>query len=136
MDMELELSNELSFLNMQLPGSHSSELCCMYVAKVFVVLFGLNHARWITYAFVDVDYYGEDSEARFEFHGRVKEDYIVSPSVNPIDAKQYIWDPREYFLMTLTIWIIRVQEKSQYLVRKIERSIKSYVLCRVPGSVP
>jgi hypothetical protein len=122
---------DLSFLDMQLPDSKNSKVCRMYEAQISVALCGINNGCWTGYAFANIACDEKDADDEIEQPGGVKEDPIISSSSDPFDANRPIWDPREYFLMALKFWITRVLEEYAYLVRVLERSVESYVRCRV-----
>jgi hypothetical protein len=99
----------------------------MYRAHVSLVLCGLDNTRWSAYSFVDMSCDKVDSEAELVDQGGVKEDPITSSSIYPIDANTAVWDPREYFLTALKVWITRIHQEYEYVVEKVGRGIYRYV---------
>jgi hypothetical protein len=43
------------------------------------------------------------------------------------DAEQYIWDPREHFLMVMEVRVVKTVKTWKYLVQSLERGIEQYV---------
>jgi hypothetical protein len=99
----------------------------MYEAEISVVICGLDNYRWIACAFDDTGFDEKDLEDEECSPVEVIEDPIVSSGDVIVDASIPTWDPREYYLMALNVHVIRVMKEFEYLVRKLERSIRQYV---------
>jgi hypothetical protein len=119
---------DLSFLKIQTTKPQDEIKYRLHKAQVSFVICGVDHSRWVGYAFVKDDFGSEledieDDDFSYEgFH----RDPITQ---GKFDANLPIWDPRAYFLTVLEIWTVQVLKEWTYLVRTVERSINEYVCC-------
>jgi hypothetical protein len=98
----------------------------MYGEHVSVTLCGLDNTKYVVYAFVDAAFDESEEDEELEPQQFVI-DPIISNSFYVGDANCPIWDPREYYLRALMIWTSRICEEWQYLVHKVQRSVKKKV---------
>jgi hypothetical protein len=121
---------DLSFLKVPLSEAQTHRTWGLYERQISFVICGSDFKIWTGYAFVDTPFDEDDDleEKVYPYEG-LHEDPIASyggPS-GVIDANFPIWDPREYFLLVIQVRIAQVRGEWEYLVRKVERSIKRYV---------
>jgi hypothetical protein len=117
---------------MQTSESQDQEKYSIREAQISCVISGSDDWRWVSYAFVDTDFDGD------EFGDGVMpyEDLHWDPiAAGNLEANMPIWKPREYFLKVFEIRIIQVQKEWDLLVRKVELSIDRYVSCHTSSFV-
>jgi hypothetical protein len=110
---------------MQPSGSQGQEKYGIRETQISCVISGSDDWRWVSYAFVDADFDGDE-------FGDLHWDPIAAGN---IDANMPIWKPREYFLKVFEIRIIQVRREWDFLVRKVELSIDRYVSCHTSSFV-
>jgi hypothetical protein len=76
---------------------------------------GVANCRWTGYAFVDGD--AEMDNEDFDYTTVVQDQFSATGDV---DANLPIWDPREYFLLTILIRVEKVIRTWSWLIQKIE----------------
>lgn len=113
---------------MQPSGSQGQEKYGIRETQISCVISGSDDWRWVSYAFVDTDFDGD------EFGDTVMSSEGLHWDRDPItagnlDANTPIWKPREYFLRVFEIRIIQVRKEWDLLVRKVELGIDRYVSC-------
>jgi len=119
---------DLSFLNIQTSHLQNQKNCGIYEAQTSFVACGPDNRRWTGYAFVDNWYGSEDLEDKdFCYEGFHEDPIASSGSLTIHNANHPVWNPREYFLMAFAANLAPVQGEWEYLVRTVERSIKSHV---------
>lgn len=120
---------DLSFLKLRSLRSETEANVGIHEAHISFALSGSDHERWTAFAFVDTAFDDEELDENLSsgegvgFH----QDPIASDPW--IQANHPIWDPREYFLAIFELRIAQVAREWQYLVRKVEQSVKEYVCC-------
>ncbi|KAH3954660.1 hypothetical protein HBI81_077250 [Parastagonospora nodorum] len=90
---------DLSFLGQVSQSSFSQEPLELVQAQISVVLCGTSETRYTAYCFEDNDHDEDREMGDYEFsEDGFQADQITRGEVN---ANEPIWNPREYFLMTL-----------------------------------
>lgn len=116
---------DLSFLNIDKPSSQvqeRKEFWGIHEAQISCVVSGWDDARWVGYGFVDDEIDGVLAESS-------KDDLIMDQiAAGEIQANFPIWRPREYWLKVFEIRIKRVRHEWEWLIYKLEFSIKQYVI--------
>jgi hypothetical protein len=126
-------SIDLSFLKIPSDKPEDREAFYIHEAAISLVVCGSDNWRWVAYAFIDTNAISDNDNLseEVESHGDFRGDPIASEPGLEVNANDPIWDPREYFLMILEIRIRQVLREWQYLVRRVECSIKQYVGSRL-----
>ncbi|KAF2489385.1 hypothetical protein BU16DRAFT_180672 [Lophium mytilinum] len=95
----------------------------IYKSRFSLVICGSENRRWIGYAFVDQHIDDEDLEEEDCSYEEFQEDPILSDGS---DANLPIWDPREYFLMTLEIHVRKILGEWENAVYTVKGKINEY----------
>jgi hypothetical protein len=118
---------------MQTSGSQDQENFGIREAQISCVISGSDDWRWVSYAFVDTDFDGDEFGDKAMSHEGLHWDPIAAGG--NLEANMPIWKPREYFLKVFEIRIIQVRKEWDFLVRKVELSIGRYVSCHTSSFV-
>lgn len=141
---------DLSFLNTQ-PPTEAPRLCSIYKGQFSFAICGSDNRRWTAYAFDDTDYDSEDlisenlsPDGLYDPDASDDEQQANPPNWDPIreesdptkfDAEQWIWDPREYFLVGMEVRVVKTLRTWKYLVQSLERGIEQYVCQQLLSSL-
>lgn len=111
-----------------LPDLGDDQVQVLYPAEISVTMCGTSESRYTVYCFEDNKFdedceVGEDECSRDQFHT----DQVSNARVDPKDANLPIWDPREYFLMTLVTRVKQVLEEWTRLVQTIEAGFENFI---------
>ncbi|KAF2493443.1 kinase-like protein [Lophium mytilinum] len=113
---------DISFLNGQtlnpVPGPKT-----IYKSRFSLMICGSDNQRWIAYAFEDRDSEDEAIEEDDCSYEVIQEDSIIADGT---DANLPIWDPREYFLLTVERRGKNILEKWETLISAVESRINDY----------
>jgi hypothetical protein len=123
---------DLSFLNIKTERSPTQRKFGIYQARCSIVTCGSDNRRWVTYAFIDRDFDGDDLEEEDCLYDGIQQDPIASDckldeSLELLDANLPHWDAREYFLAVFNIRMTKLLKEWENLVRWVERRINDYV---------
>ncbi|KAF2812708.1 uncharacterized protein BDZ99DRAFT_518523 [Mytilinidion resinicola] len=108
---------DLSVLSTQASRFENGPRYGIYKSRFSLVICGSNDRRWTGYAFVDRDTEGEEE---LSYKGSEQEPIIGFPTDVPV------WDPREYFLISLERQTAKVLNEWENVVCTVERRIKSH----------
>jgi len=115
---------DLSFLKIDTSDSQDQEpkeVWGIYEAQTSCVVTGSDDWRWVGYGFVDTEIDGflnESSKDDLSF------DQIAA---GRLEANIPIWRPRDYWLKVFEIRIEQARQEWEYLIHKVELSVKQYV---------
>jgi len=88
---------DLSFLEMRTPKSQYKRMHGIYEAQISFVICGSDDWQWVAYAFIDVNFDGDDLEDEVFSYEEFQKDPIA---LGEHDANLPIMNPRMYFFCT------------------------------------
>ena len=97
----------------------------LHEAHVSCVVAGTDESRWVAYCFLDT-YFEEDGvrEDVTSYHERRKGGENPDPlTYGYLDADHPPWDPRQYFLIVLSIQLRVTGREWERLVQEVERGL-------------
>jgi hypothetical protein len=115
---------DLSFLKIDTSDCQDQEpkeAWGIHEAQISCVVTGSDDRRWVGYSFVDTEIDGFLTDLS-------KDDLSFDPiAALELEASIPIWRPRDYWLKVFEIRIEQVRKEWEYLIHKVEFSVKQYV---------
>jgi len=104
---------DLSFLEMRTPKSQYKRMHGIYEAQISFVICGSDDWQWVAYAFIDVNFDGDDLEDEVFSYEEFQQDPIA---LGEHDANLPIMNPRMYFLVILKVRTAQVLREWRHLL--------------------
>jgi len=98
----------------------------IHESHIAFTICGVADRRWVAYAFSDTDY-DEDKEmgeSQFDYNGMVADQ--IAGDARMVNANHPIWNPREYYLMIMSIRLSQIVGEWAKLIRKLEKGIRKH----------
>jgi hypothetical protein len=98
----------------------------IHESHIAFTICGVADRRWVAYAFSDTDYdeNKEMDEFQFDYNGMFADQ--IAGDARDVDANKPIWNPREYYLMIMSIRLSQIVGEWAKLIRKFEKGIRKH----------
>lgn len=126
---------DLTFMMEFLPDLRDDYVRVLYPEQISVTICGTSETSYIVYCFHDNEFDEDRELGEYEpSMGDFIPDQIFNAKEDLQDANMPIWNPREYFLMTLASRIKQVVEEWTRLIQTIDTAFGEFISQLLPSN--